>query len=239
MKINEIESYLSGENFSNGLQIDCFTGENVIDRLDFLVEETRGKSVLHLGFTDHLPLIEEKIKQDRWLHKRLVESCSFCVGADINKSAIKFISEDLGIDNVYFHDVIKDEPLEILKTNKIDYIILGEVLEHIDNPVEFLQIINRKYFGIAGKIIITVPNAFDYNNVNLLKKNVEAINTDHRYWFTPFTIAKVVYRSKMLIVRQGFCNPPKHRFGLVSKFSRNHPIMSETLYLIAELNGKT
>ncbi len=236
MKLSEINQYISGKDFSNGLRIDCQTNREIIDRIDFLVNITKKKKVLHIGFTDHLPLIENKISQNRWLHKRLYDSCSKCVGLDINQEAVNYVKHHLGIHDVYCHDAVNQKPLEEVKRTKYDFIILGEVLEHIDNPVQFLEKIKTNYCGLAKKIIVTVPNALNYNNFRFIRKHIECINTDHRYWFTPFTLAKVVYQSDLKTVEQGFCDPPVHRFGLVSRFLRRYPLISHTLFLIADLN---
>jgi hypothetical protein len=47
------------------------------------------------------------------------------------------------------------------------------------------------------QIIITVPNISSKHRFNSIVSNVECINSDHRYWFTPFTSAKVVTCSGM------------------------------------------
>jgi hypothetical protein len=70
-------------------------------------------------------------------------------------------------------------------------VILGEVLEHIDNPVKFLTVLDDKINSIASAVIITVPNAWQYLNWKKALKGIEVINSDHRYWFTPYTICKV------------------------------------------------
>ena len=76
-----------------------------------------------------------------------------------------------------------------------DYMILGELIEHVDNPVAFLRTIKQKFQGKVNKIIITVPNAFNILSAKYMKKNVECINSDHRYWFSPYTLLKVATLS--------------------------------------------
>ena len=236
MDLKSIEPYVTGEKFSNGLEIDCSTSGPILERLRFIVERTKGKKAIHIGFTDHLPLIEEKLASGRWLHKRLVDTCERCVGLDINREAIDFVRDKIGIDDVFYFDILNDEPLPEFQGDKFDFLILGDVIEHTNSPVDFLSTIRRKFVGIAENMLITVPNAFDFANIRSLRRNRELINTDHRYWFTPFTLAKVVSEAGLKASEFGYCNPPYHKNGLVSRVLQRYPILSETVYCIARLN---
>ena len=85
--------------------------------------------------------------------------------------------------------------MSILKSEQWQYIVLGEVLEHINNPVEFLTQLNSNFKGHVDSIIITVPNAFALKNIKNAFRNVEEINSDHRYYFTPYTLGKILTLS--------------------------------------------
>jgi hypothetical protein len=70
--------------------------------------------------------------------------------------------------------------------------ILGEIIEHISNPAAFLNALRERYAGYVGKIILTTPHAFRYKNfTRAAKTHQEIINSDHRFWFTPYTLAKI------------------------------------------------
>jgi len=190
---DEINTYLEGKNFSNGLSIELLTTqEKILNRDDFLIHISTGKNILHLGFVDHLPLIDKKIEEDNWLHQKLIKSSNLCFGIDINEEGITYIQHKYGIDNLYAVNVVLDEiPKEILDI-KFDYILIPDVIEHIGNPVDFLEAICERFKNNAEKIILTTPNAFRWNNFMNSFKNIEVINTDHRFWFTPFTLSKIV-----------------------------------------------
>ncbi|MEC9118289.1 MAG: hypothetical protein VX854_02020, partial [Candidatus Thermoplasmatota archaeon] len=57
-------SYIEGEEFSPGLSLDLgfLPSEPHNSRQDTICEIVHGKKVLHIGCTDHLPIIDEKIK---------------------------------------------------------------------------------------------------------------------------------------------------------------------------------
>jgi len=202
---NLTKSYLQGEKFHNGAVISL---SNEISkgfyRDNYLLEISQGKNILHLGFVDHLPLIDEKIKKGNWLHQKLMDVSNVCYGVDINEEGIKYLQDNYKYDKLYALDITSDTiPQDILNT-KFDYILIPDVIEHIGNPVEFLTSIRERFQRNTEKIIITTPNAFRWNNfINTFKK-VEMINTDHRFWFTPFTLSKIVTDSGYKIHNLGY-----------------------------------
>lgn len=105
----EMREYLSGEQFSNGYE--CRLERNrPMERIERLVELTRGKTVLHIGCADHLPLIDSKIAEGRYLHQCLVDNCAKVVGIDLNTEAIDHM-KSLGFTDVYTMDVVENNGL--------------------------------------------------------------------------------------------------------------------------------
>lgn len=193
MKFNsEINKYLTGESFSAGLNIP-FSEEKYPEhsRIEKILEITKNKRVIHVGCADHLPLIQEKINNKKWLHILLLENTTKCIGVDTNNLAVDFINNDLGINEVYCFDILSDNNI-IQDDIHWDYMIFGEIIEHIDNPIAFMAKIKEKYNGKVDKILVTAPNVFNLLTINDIKNNTENINTDHRYWFSPYTLTKIL-----------------------------------------------
>ncbi len=68
----KIDPYLEGTSFSNGLIVQIAEGmESARDRLQIIENLVAGRSVIHVGCVDHIPLLDEKIKKNRWLHARM------------------------------------------------------------------------------------------------------------------------------------------------------------------------
>jgi 2-polyprenyl-3-methyl-5-hydroxy-6-metoxy-1,4-benzoquinol methylase len=134
-----IYKYLQGENLSTGkkIRISC-SEEEILDRTNLLVNIVRGKKIIDLGCADHLEVIDLKIRNNTWLHKRLCETAEFCLGIDINEKAIEYI-KSLGYKDVLYCDILKDKELILSQNNNYDILVAGETLEHIDNPVLFLN----------------------------------------------------------------------------------------------------
>lgn len=192
---SNVHRYLTGTEFSEGAKFDLDSMRNpVLSRLETLVELGRGKSVLHVGCCDHIQYIKDKLDRGLWLHKLISDSSSECLGVDIDSKAINFVKNELGYKNVVCGNLLTDSISEV-SSKMWNFAILGEILEHVDDPIIFLRTLKEKYGNKIERLVITVPNAFSYRNIINLTKRTEIINTDHRYWFSPFTLAKVVTRS--------------------------------------------
>ena len=191
----DVIPYLTGKKFSNGLMVEFdFEPDDrlVRSRIDWLEDLCTAKKVIHAGCVDHnTKQIQHKLKRDKWVHARLAECANRCLGIDKNAGGIDYLRDELGYQDVECVDLVTDESLLIRQT-EWDYLLLGEVLEHINDPVQFLSAIKQKYATHVKEIIITVPNAFAREIFRRVGQNKEPINTDHRYWFTPYTLAKVV-----------------------------------------------
>lgn len=207
--------YLTGETLSASLDMKMAAGgQRLHERVQYLEETVRGKRIIHVGCLDHVPLIERRIQANTWLHKRLTEASEVCLGIDINEEGATLV-RGLGFDNVVICNPIDDEALPEVTHEHWDYMVLGEMLEHIDNPVLFLQNIAAKYGDCVERFLLTVPNALHLDNFFNSLRHSERINTDHRFWFTPYTLAKVANAAGMRVVSFDLClhkpNVPQRR----------------------------
>jgi 2-polyprenyl-3-methyl-5-hydroxy-6-metoxy-1,4-benzoquinol methylase len=228
--------YLQGEDYSDGLRIRYEIepkDRRPRDRLDVLKELCRGRKVIHVGCVDHnIASIERKIANGTWLHEVLCKNTKRCLGVDINSTGIHYMRDRLGYQDVEVVD-IGNEDSAVIAGDYWDILLLGEVLEHIDNPVQFLSQIRLRLSKHVRQIIITVPNAFNKVNTCEALQNRECINTDHRYWFTPFTLAKVAARAGIRIDLMRLCGG-----GLNVRSTLRHLLKLEWLAAIVGLTNK-
>lgn len=196
MKIEpEIQKYLKGEEFKNNLTFNISRKKQVsISRELAILKLIEGKKVVHIGCSDHIQIIREKIKNNIWLHKLITEKASKCIGIDIDEASIRFIRNELKYENVFNAD-ITGEKLKEITDDKWDYAVFGEMVEHLDNPVNFLKAFREKYKENVNNFIITVPNIYNVSQLRKMKNYQEIINSDHRFWFTPYTILKVLFSA--------------------------------------------
>ena len=166
-------------------------------RLSILKKESEGKKTIHLGCCDHLELINQKRTEGNWLHDILTTSSETCIGLDICQEGVEH-AHHIGVSNIMLCDITKNVPKEISDNSLWDMIIAGEILEHVDNPVLFLNAIHNQLKNYVKEIIITVPNAWRWSNIRNISNGIEFINSDHRYWFTPYTLVKICLESNFI-----------------------------------------
>lgn len=178
MKINPvILDYLHGRRFSNGRTFALDGAWPAMRRSDRLLALAGGKRVLHVGCCDHLPLMQKKILDKTHLHSRLCSVTSACIGMDIQAEGVALLRQ-LGFPDVYLPQDLPD--------HKYDICLLADVIEHVGDPVAFLQSMRQYRFDT---LIVATPNVFRWRN---MLPGGETINTDHRFWFSPFTLCKVM-----------------------------------------------
>lgn len=193
MKIEpEVLKYLKGETFKTSLFVDIGKAKHrIISREAAITEMIKNQDVIHIGCSDHIPVIKQKISYNTWLHKLITDNAKNCVGIDIDKESINFIKKELGYTNVYYGDILTDN-FEALNGKKWDYVVFGEIVEHLDNPVNFLKGFKERYGNSVSKFIITVPSIYNIHQFKNMMNYLEIINSDHRFWFTPYTITKIL-----------------------------------------------
>jgi hypothetical protein len=199
-------TFLAGEDFSNGFTFRI--PENKIlplSREEAIINTVKGKNVIHMGCADHLEVIPGKIESGKWLHALITDNCNETIGIDINSEAIDYIKSKLGYSNVILADISEETP-EILKSKNWDWVVFGEILEHIDNPVLFLRNFRENYKNSVSRFLITVPSVYNTVNFMNMMSFKEVINSDHRYWFTPYTVCKVLTEAGLKPEEISFAN---------------------------------
>ena len=221
------------------VEIATEADNRVETRLEALVSLVKGKSVLHVGCCDHVEIIDEKRRNGLWLHDLLRAASSFCAGVDINAEGVDYVRK-LGIPDVYCADIVQGLPVQLDK-KRFDVVVVGEVVEHVDAPVKFLQGIRKAVVG-PHEVAVSVPNAFFLENLENAICGVERINTDHRFWFTPYTISKVLSQAGYGVKDIRFVfrgTPDGYRCGSEARkrIVDASPALRDVLLAIASSNG--
>jgi hypothetical protein len=227
------QKYLDGSAFSSIYQFRIQGVSESLQRLALLAKLVAGKKVVHFGCVDHLPLLEQRRKEGIWLHEVLAGTCTDLVGVDINEQGVQYM-KDAGFET-YNSNVVTEHPPAEIVTKKWDYIVAGEVLEHIDDPVMFLKAIREKYGACTERIIITVPNALSYTNFRFALRNIEMINSDHRFWFTPFTLLKVATQAGIQVEDFDLCVDNEPGFFSVKRWLKDKPLFRNRIVLRGKL----
>lgn len=227
------QKYLDGTEFSSIYQFKIQGESESLRRIELVAKLVAGKKVVHFGCVDHIPLIEHRRKTGIWLHEILAKTCTDVVGVDINEQGIQYM-KDAGFETYNSNVVTENPPSEIL-SRKWDYIVAGEVLEHIDDPVMFLKSIREKYGACTERIIITVPNALSYTNFRFALRNTEMINTDHRFWFTPYTLIKVASQAGITVEDFDLCADDTPSLFSIKWWLKDKPLFRNRIVLRGKL----
>lgn len=241
----EVFPFLRGERFDDkfSLQLNRIENRNgdkiPLDRIALLERLVTGKRVVHVGCVDHSPaIIEREMSRETWLHGGLLRVAGECIGVDINEAGIDYMKTALAIRDLYCCDLTRQD-LPVVSGLPLDFLLLGEILEHIENPVSFLHSLRKRHFPHAvQRLLVTVPNAFRLDNYRLAKAGCEKINSDHCYWFTPFTLAKVLTRADFQLEGIHFVVHKKKAASGLRKRWRHHlkkrfPLLRDTIVAVA------
>lgn len=87
----------------------------------------------------------------------------------------------------YAHDICKP----FTSKKRYDYVLLLDVIEHLENPMQALQNI-KKLLKKNGRLILTTPNALSYRRFlkSIIKRRIE--NPDHLFSFNRETISNLL-----------------------------------------------
>jgi SAM-dependent methyltransferase len=205
--------YLAGRKLDVGRRFHDLSTPVVVERVDYLRQRCVGKKVLHIGCLDHPETILKKAEKGTWLHGIVSDVSALCIGIDIDPSGYEIARSKLGVDNIQLLDLTKplaSEEIGNLCAVEWDLILCPEVLEHITNHQTLLDNLFR-ISQPGTTLIVTAPNAFRFENFVNALRGFESINSDHKYWFTFYTLSSLLtahgWRPSHLL----YCEPSRAR----------------------------
>lgn len=228
-----IGPYLAGTCFSDDLAWRPEIIGHQEPRGDLLTAWVAGQRVLHVGFADHVPLIGRRVADGSWLHARLTRSASDCQGIDINAEGVAQARE-LGFSNVHQLDIFSDAAPAMLAAWSPDMVLVPDVIEHLPDPAAFLRRLVQCLPD--AEFVVSVPNGLSLRNTVHAAGGVERINTDHRAWFSPFTLSKVLADAGLACRSLHGCNvsaPGTLKGWALHAVVRGRPIWADVLLACA------
>lgn len=180
-------------------QYKKFQKAEVVLKDKLIISKVQNKSVLDVGCIGQ----DRDFTNEKWLHNILRKHSSSVVGVDIIQERIDELRSK-GFNIVHYNELEK-------LNQKFDVILMGDVIEHVDNPVGFIANYSA-YLNDKGIMVITTPNAkraFDF--VNILISGKYWHNEEHTFWLCPKTMIEVAERAKMDISEFYWLAP--YRFG--------------------------
>lgn len=167
-------------------------------RDEWILEQCKGKKVLHLGCTDW-PMTESRIRDGILLHAKLATEASRLVGVDPDVEGIQTLS---GLMPGFSFVACKAEEMqkqELVTGESWDIILAADVLEHVSNVGLALDSI-AALMAPHTQLIITTPSAYSLKRLlGLLVLGTEHVHPDHCYYFSRSTLAQCLGRSGLEI----------------------------------------
>ena len=139
---------------------------------EFLKDSIKNKYVLDIGVVEH---DITHINRKGWLHKFVKDNSKYCVGVDNLCESVEILNKK-GY-KVYCMDATSDAYLG----EKFDIVLLGNVIAHVNNPVNLIKFAKR-HLKDGGEIIIDTPNPYFYRHIKRNKRektlitNFEIVN---------------------------------------------------------------
>lgn len=168
----------------------------LVDKEAWIVGRVRGARVLHVGCTDW-PLTAKRIAERNLLHAKLCDACEVCVGVDLDREGIEVLREQLpGSEfHVWNAEALADN--QQIAARSWDYIVAGDVVEHMNNPGLFFTAAAR-LLANGGKLIVTVPSAFSARRFFwLILTGNEQVHADHTGYFSESTLLRIAERNRL------------------------------------------
>lgn len=161
---------------------------NPLNRIVEIIPEN--SRVLDIGAgSGILALLLRKQKSRVWL-----------CGIEPNTSAAELARPNYDVFHIGFAQSFENE----ISSGDFDFIVLADVLEHLNDPLEFLQWLNR-IIGEQTKFILSVPNiAFGSVRLSLLNGSFNYVDSGilertHLRFFTLSTLSELIEKSGLHI----------------------------------------
>ena len=162
----------------------------LVDRIEFLRDVARGRRVVHVGFAD-ARCADFQAAHGAWLHATLAEVAHHLIGLDLDDEGVA-AARAAGFEA---HRVDCRDPRAVaaLGLEPAHVVIVGELIEHLDNPGSMLEAV-KPLVGPTGTLVITTPNGHGLFNVCAAVVGRELNHPDHVTLYSWFTLSNLLAR---------------------------------------------
>ena len=171
-----------------------------------LTKFTAGESVLDIGVVAHMIEVSD---DPTWRHGKIKRVARKLVGIDILEDESRALNER-------GYDVrVVDATSEADLGEKFDRVVVGDVIEHVDNPLGLLKFA-RRHLVSGGLAMFTTPNPFFIEHVLAAGKRRGFIpNAEHVNWISPTMALELSHRAEFPLVE--YWHAQGEGLGLIRK----------------------
>jgi 2-polyprenyl-3-methyl-5-hydroxy-6-metoxy-1,4-benzoquinol methylase len=175
---------------------------------DLLQKFVEGHSVLDIGVVDH---DISHIQSGGWKHRKLKKFAKKIVGVDILEEEVSMLNK-MGFD-VRLVDATSKADLG----EKFERVVIGDVIEHVSNPVALLEFASR-HLSDDGQIMVSTPNPFSiYYILRVIREGTFIANAEHISWITPTNALEIANRSGISLKNYYISQPKSLAKRLIKK----------------------
>jgi polysaccharide deacetylase family protein (PEP-CTERM system associated) len=176
--------------FTQATMVHRLPPARLVDRIDYLTDQARGRRVVHVGFVDTgCRSLQERA--GTWLHGHLAATAASLVGLDVDAEGVA--DARAAGHEAHVVDCRDAAAVAALGLEPADLVIAGEVIEHLDDPGAFLAGLHA-LVAPGGRLVVTTPNAYGLLNVVASAGRREVNHPDHVVMFTWRTLTNLAAR---------------------------------------------
>ena len=158
--------------------------------LSWIDEFVKGRSVLDIGVVEH---DIGHIDLPTWKHNYIRERASHILGIDIVREGIDLL-KSRGY-NVRLADATSEEDLG----ERFDRVVIGDVIEHVNDPVRLLEFAGR-HLEPGGLILVSTPNPYWIKHIlSTFVRGTLVNNADHISWVSPSAALELGRRAGLCL----------------------------------------
>jgi SAM-dependent methyltransferase len=166
----------------------------ISDPQGFLLDFVRDRSVLDIGVVAHTI---EQTRDPRWRHQLIKGVAASVVGVDVLEEPVQQL-RDRGYD-IRLVDATSDADLGA----RFARVVIGDVIEHVDDPVALLRFAGR-HLEPGGQVLCSTPNPTYIGTILTgLREGVVVVNAEHVTWITPSMAVELAQRAGLRLASYG------------------------------------
>ena len=210
------------------------------DKTKYLENLSSGKAIAHLGCTDWPNQIEQ-ISKRNLLHIKIMEVAKYAVGVDVDRDGINHLQQLYGNEDFLCGDISTSAEIQQnLIDHELDFLLIPDVLEHIENSRDFLLGIEKVLSKTKATGVFTTPNAFAIKTFIPVFFGVDFTHPDHCSMHNEFTITHAMNDANLKITKIDYLSRDiSERYGIAMQiltkpfdwFCHLFPRFADTLYV--------
>ncbi len=192
---------------------------SIRDRLEVITPLVKSGKILDLGVVDSRRMRHETSERletkANLLFRQICKINPRTLGVDIDDEGIEILREE-------GYHVRTDNVMTMNLGEQFDVIIAGEIIEHLDNPGQFLQNM-KQHLALNGTLFISTPNPFYIKQFwKIWRYNRPQVHEEHTCWFDPLTLSYLCRRSGLDSYAIYWVKSRKHPIKTWPQFLRNY-----------------